>query len=504
VIPITDEAGRNLVAAARAATARAFLTAPGGTCNGAAVLTRSGNTYTVAGGEPAFSPLPRTRGRGVGGEGAVAFPPATVYTAGQYSSWNHVTNIHAEQAALLIATMSDDPDVLALATASTGGEAIPRPCGVCRQVMKEHADRTGRDFEVLMAHRHDDGFDRSTVSELLPLTWTARSQAGSSFVSPLEVKYRDADLRPGEAPGGALAVGDHVVLTDGSIAMVWDGRFEDVAALVKIKYAPLGEKGRRKVSHSFTEPLKYQADLHELGWARATATGAVAAVVRPADLQRWLPALPLADVGDRLPGPLLDILGRAGVDLAAIRVTGSRSLGLQHAESDWDLVVPVAPERLPHVRAALFAAMRDGGLKVPTTSGTWKLLDRLFPGGRQALLDQQRFIDTVLSERVPVALILVPPGTPGPLLDESWKSRGRGLFQGRVVAAVQAAYKRARYVLETREVGQLDVVCYHKTANLLREGDRVAVRGWLMSSGQALQLIQILPIPDNIVWHGTP
>jgi hypothetical protein len=35
--------------------------------------------YTIAGGEAAFSPRPGTRGRGVGGEGAAAFRPATVY-----------------------------------------------------------------------------------------------------------------------------------------------------------------------------------------------------------------------------------------------------------------------------------------------------------------------------------------------------------------------------------------------------------------------------------------
>jgi len=62
------------------------LTSPGGTAYGAAVLTATGN----------------------------------VYQAGQYSSFSHVTNVHAEQVALVLATMADDPDVLALAVASTG------------------------------------------------------------------------------------------------------------------------------------------------------------------------------------------------------------------------------------------------------------------------------------------------------------------------------------------------------------------------------------------------
>src|SRR5580692_6037144 len=104
---LTERERASLVDAARAATAKAFTTSPGGTCYGAAVLTRTGNTCT----------------------------------AGQYSSWNHVTNVHAEQGTLLIATMSDDPDVLALAVSSTSDDPVARPCGVCRQVMKEHADR---------------------------------------------------------------------------------------------------------------------------------------------------------------------------------------------------------------------------------------------------------------------------------------------------------------------------------------------------------------------------
>jgi len=122
-------------------------------------------------------------------------------------------------------------------------------------------------------------------------------------------------------------------------------------------------------------------------------------------------------------------------------------------------------------------------------------------GGRQALLDGRRFIDTVCSDRTPVALIFVPTEAPAPMLGDLWQSQGRGLFHGRVVEADHAAYKRAVYRLDTGEAGRVEVVCYHKTANLLQDGDRVACRGWLVRSGANLRLIQMLPIPDNIVWH---
>ena len=270
---VTDQQRSCLVEEARAATSKAFLTAPSATSYGAAVLSLAGK----------------------------------IYSAGQYSSWNHVTNIHAEQGALLLAAMADDADVLALAIASSAEDPVARPCGVCRQVMKEHADRTGRDFEVLMAHRNDNGFDRSTVSELLPLAWTAQSQTGSSLVSPYEVKYREGHLRPGELAGGQLLVGDHVVLRDDAIAIVWDGCLENEVSLVKVKYTPHGEGGRRKIAHSFTDPLRYQAELHAHGWARETRMGAIACIARSEDVSARLPALPLEAIGDKIPGSLLEV-----------------------------------------------------------------------------------------------------------------------------------------------------------------------------------------------------
>jgi cytidine deaminase len=134
---VTDQQRARLVEEARAVTAKAFFTAPGSAADGAAVLSLAGK----------------------------------VYSAGQYSSWSHLTIIPAEQGALLLATMSDDADVLAIALASTSDEPVARPCGVCRQVMSEHAARTGRDFEVLMARRDGTGYERALVSELLPLPW---------------------------------------------------------------------------------------------------------------------------------------------------------------------------------------------------------------------------------------------------------------------------------------------------------------------------------------------
>jgi cytidine deaminase/predicted nucleotidyltransferase len=455
-----------LVAAARAATAKAFLTSPGGTRYGAAVRTRDGQ----------------------------------IFSAGQYSSWNHVTNVHAEQGALVMAAMNDCPDVVALAVASTSSDPVTRPCGVCRQVMKEHVDRIGHDFEVFMAHRYEEGFERSTVSEILPLSWTAQGVNRSSYVSPQEVKQRHDSLRIGEAPNNPLEVGDHVKLVDGSIAMVWDGRFEGSSSLAKLKYSSPLDGIRKKVAHSFTESLKYQAELFELGWARPTRLGATACVIRPEDITERLPSIALDEIQGSVPNLLLELLSRAGVRESSMRVTGSRALDLQHQGSDWDLVVAVSPEQIQQVRMILGDAITNGQLQIPTTSGTWKFLDRLFPGGRNALISERRFLDTVRCGETSVALIFTPHEPISGLFDDSWEPLGRAAIHGTVIDDSSVAYKRSVYRLQTQSHGMVEVVCFHKTANALRTGDAISVRGWMLQNERSTRLVQMHPLQDNIVW----
>ncbi|MBA2226676.1 MAG: hypothetical protein WHU94_07265 [Thermogemmata sp.] len=446
---------------ARAAAARAFMTSPGGTAYGAAVLTVSGN----------------------------------VYQAGQYSSFNHMTNVHAEQAALVLAVMADDPDVLALAVASTGIESVTRPCGVCRQVFAEHVARVGRDFEVLMACRNSDSYEVAQVSELLPFSWVS-NQAGAIEQAP---DIRGILSQSGSVPAGQpLQAGDHVVLRDGSIALVWDGAFEPDRALVKVKYIPTDGK-LRKVPHSLAEPLQYQKEMHDFGQIRRARCGVGGAFVGEADITAVFKMLPLGGALGEPPGPLVNLLRDAGVDVSAVRVTGSRAIGLQRANSDWDLVVPLEVEPLSIVRDALATAVERGVLTVPPRSGTWKLLDRVFPGGREALLRSRRFVDTLLSGEVSIALIFVPPQSPDVCVGLDWQGVGRTLLYGQVVDAAKAVYKRAEYHLQDEE-GLVRVTCYHKLANLLRSGDVISASGWLFRRGMERRLIQILPYPDRIIW----
>ncbi|MEZ6141691.1 MAG: hypothetical protein R3B84_14055 [Zavarzinella sp.] len=450
-----------LVDAARAAAARAFLTNQSGTTYGAAVLTVLGK----------------------------------VYQAGQYSSFNHVTNIHAEQAVLLIATMADDPDVLALAIASNGTEPITRPCGICRQVLAEHSARVGRDFEVLMACRDSNSYETALVSELLPLGWSPGQN---------RTVVRDVDVRSVIPQQGllhkneVLEPGDHIILRDGCVAMVWDSLFEPAGTLVKLKYAPCEGK-LRKVPHSFSDPLRYQKELHDLGWIRQAKCGIHAPVIGASEVSNVLKTLQLGKEIGEPPGPLISILRDVGVNVAGIRVTGSRAIGLQRADSDWDLIVPVDANQLPLIREKLAAAVESDMLTVPLLSGTWKLIDRIFPGGRHAALSDRRFADTLLSGGTAVALMFLPHQSNEFCVGHDWIISGRTVLHGKVLRASRAAYKRSEYELKDNK-GVISIICFHKAANLLRVGDVVSVCGWIARRGNERRLIQILHQPDRILW----
>lgn len=128
-----------LLKAAREGTQKSFLTKAGGTCYGAAVLTATGE----------------------------------IFSAGQYSSFNHITNIHAEMAAIVMATMSGKHDILALAVVSTAAtDKIERPCGICREFIFEHAKRIGHDILVCMSNLDGRLCEFASIPDLLPYSWT--------------------------------------------------------------------------------------------------------------------------------------------------------------------------------------------------------------------------------------------------------------------------------------------------------------------------------------------
>lgn len=83
---------------------------------------------------------------------AVLTTSGKIYSAGQYSSYNHITSIHAEMAAVILATMSGDSDILALALAAENVDKV-RSCGICLQFLKEHCLRTKIDMDILFVDK---------------------------------------------------------------------------------------------------------------------------------------------------------------------------------------------------------------------------------------------------------------------------------------------------------------------------------------------------------------
>lgn len=79
---------------------------------------------------------------------AVLTENGNIYSAGQYSSFNHITSIHAEMGAIINATMNGEPRIIAMALSSSCKDAVCS-CGVCLQFIKEHSMRTGIDMKLI-------------------------------------------------------------------------------------------------------------------------------------------------------------------------------------------------------------------------------------------------------------------------------------------------------------------------------------------------------------------
>lgn len=79
---------------------------------------------------------------------AVLTENGNIYSAGQYSSFNHITSIHAEMGAIINATMNGEPRVVAMALSSSCKNTVCS-CGICLQFIKEHSMRTGIDMKII-------------------------------------------------------------------------------------------------------------------------------------------------------------------------------------------------------------------------------------------------------------------------------------------------------------------------------------------------------------------
>ncbi len=458
---------RKLLDAARASVAQAFLTSPGNTAYGAAALTVEGN----------------------------------IFRSGQYSSFNHITNVHAEQAALLLATMAGQPDVVALAIATTApATQYARPCGICRQVMAEHAQRTGRDFDVLMAAHHGQSCEIKRVSELLPHAWRA---AGAS--EPVLSPAIDADQSPLQSSPirWPLRTGDQLLLRDGSLAVVWDPLFDEELALVRVILCRTGDRWHG-VPDPYLTPIAYQGQLADRGRWMTARCGARGAFVSLRDVAAVTAAQPLRVAKREHWQPLLDALLDADIGEDQVTISQTHGPAGVHAAAYCLIVVRADEPTVRWVEAALQQQFQVATeLSAVSRSAAEKHgLQKALPGGIDRAHRLGRFIHLYAWPTETVELIFTPTRCGEPCLGEGWKVIGHTSIYGTVTEASNASFVRGRFQVLTAE-GPFEVVTYHPLARLIRRGDCVSLSGTLVTNRGRYCLLQMHLSPDRTVWWQT-
>lgn len=461
---LSEEQRSALIAAARAATTKAFLTKEGGVRYGAAVLTSSGE----------------------------------IFSSGQYSSFNHSMNVHAEHAALILATMAGTPDVVALAVSSTRGSSYTRPCGICRQTMIEHAGRTKRDFLVLMVNAEGE-CDEALVSGLLPYSWSSATEQ-RNHTEITRDERRTETLGSGSTQplfGSNLHAGDQVYVKDQMLAIVWDPNPWPSGVLGKIKYVTTGDGGFRKLAHAFSQAFYYEQELQRVeNWKRPLC-GSTTASLHREDVTQLFPAQPYV-VESPIFSACLEESGLSG----QVFLGGSRALGLEAENSDHDLIIRGRLDQLQNLRSMLSKRIQEGLIRPSPGSNTWRILSSIFPAGREGIVEEGRFAETFMEGEFRYSLMLSEEGDLPLIHDDEAEPMGHRAVAGRVVSADRSLLKRAQFTIAPfeDETKRWEVICFHKTANMIREGDKVAARGWLVVKEGKPLLLQFHTWNDNIVW----
>lgn len=440
-----------LVQHALEAMKKAFMTSPQGTRYGAAVLTSRGE----------------------------------VYTAGQYSSFNHITNIHAEVGAILTATMAGDPEVVALAIVSSASSAdYCRPCGICRQVIVEHAMRTGKEILILMG-KIDGSYEEMPIQALLPHVWNPAHRS-TETISDRNPEFIMASSGRVYQFGTTIKVGDNE-------GLVWDASFMPGRLLVKWKYHE-DKLGRTKLSHSTDEYSIYEIHAQELGLLSELPTGGVGSLIDPAAIHLVAPPLPIhyEDIPEL--GSILDEVGIAEYQVSTFC---SRATGSARPDSDWDLVIKASPEEISRLRSTLIDVRQQGRLIFTPGSRTLRTLDSWYEGGHTRLFAEGRYNETFSILGTPFSIAYQPMDVNTTFgLDPHPK--GFHILQGRVADTSMGYYKPAKYWIDTTDGSRVLLISYSKIATTLKEGAHILARGWLVEDNGQAKLLQINPMRETL------
>ena len=446
----------NVISAAKAGVAKAFLTGTKGTRYGAAVRSASS-------------------GR--------------IFSSGQYSSYNHSTNIHAEMGALYQATMAGEPDVDVLCIACSTEEAAS-PCGMCRQVMLEHSLRTHRDFDVILTSSNDWG-RMLRVSELLPCAWNTQPKADDDAIHrKLEIQktmFDDTDCMTGAY---CLQPNEQGKTT---LDLVWDGKFVPDQVLVKVKYEQQGSLWL-KLPHAFTEPSQYLKYLVDSKLNSTVFPGNAIVHKEQGVLFKNPEKLSLRILPQNILERLNDLAFLpSGLDIADNAfITNSRLLGIHSQNSDYDILVCGSSDKIQLLRQRLSCLLLNGTFQFAEQSASWNVIKQAFPDGTQdggrKIVAEARYCETFVYQDARFSLMYSPEPSfhPYAFKDDATLIE-RINVRGIIVNADHACYKRSECQILADNGRTYRLLCYHKLGNMLKNGDRIAVSGYLVADSHDMQ-----------------
>jgi len=452
---------KRLVAKAREGSDKSFLTKPNsGTRYGASVVTGSGD----------------------------------IYSSGQYSSFNHITNIHAEMSAILLATMNYDADVHALAVVSN--KAIDSPakmCGGCREFINEHSQRIGHDILVIFSSWDGAVVEKFNVNDLLPSKWVAnKGNKIQHYTNAWGILYSYHDSY-------IPVYGDLVEVDNDYLALVWENNFVHDKIFVKYKYSSkdMTKTDRKKIPHSFSEYPDYYKWLSDHDRLSGTPIGEQLSLINKSQITGYKKTKSLQSDGLAKFDYLLELFQNSGIKLTNVSLTGSRVVGLEKRDSDYDIVVKASVANIRRLQKLILKSAKDTDkIFFPVEDSNTIRLLQTFPK-----FVQDRFFTTFSfmnnnNEELRCSLIFVPSmDIESPLNKVKQVDRYTiKNFTGTIIEAENVYYKRAMYRIKTDSDQKLSAFCWHKLANLIQVGDTIQVSG--LSDGE--KLFQLNPNEHGI------
>ncbi len=106
---------------------------------------------------------------------AVITEDGFMYCSGQYSSYEHRTNIHSEMGAVIAALMDAKRKISDIGLVSTKYLSEPcQMCGSCRQFLAEISARFHLDLKIHLFALESEQYETYKLSEYLPKSWESK------------------------------------------------------------------------------------------------------------------------------------------------------------------------------------------------------------------------------------------------------------------------------------------------------------------------------------------